>query len=150
MRYALAIFCQIVSQQVWEFLPHQPYHTWHFLYFHFSHSGGYVVVYQYGFKLHFILHGSVVVTGIKLRHLMKEVTTDLCLLSLSRDVFFLPHFRNNLFTEPSLNIQSSSGSLILRKHVIVSKFRHIPEYPASDIVYWCTHLFIFSQLWSPI
>lgn len=47
---------------------------------------------------------------------MTEVTVDICLLLLPKEIAFLPHFRNNLFTEPSLKIQSSLGSYTLRKH----------------------------------
>lgn len=99
-----------------------------------------------GFNLHFILHGSVAASGMKLGPLMKEVTTDICLHSLSRDVVFLLYFRNNLFTEPGLKVQSPLGSYISRNRVIVSRPRHMPKYHAGDIVYWYAHLFDHLQI----
>ena len=99
---AFATYCSKVFQSAQEFLPPHPCPTRRVLYFHFHHAAGCVLVSLCGFNLHFLLPGSVAASGMKSGRRMKEITADRCLLALSRDAAFSPHFRNDLFAEASL------------------------------------------------
>ena len=136
--------CPIVFQSIWEFLPPHPGPSQHVLYFHFNHPAGCMLVSHCAFNLNFLLPGSVAASCMKSGHWMKEITADKCSLALSRDTAFSPHFRNDLFAETSLKIQSPSGNRFVRNHAVVNRSRHIPKSQASDAV-WLGHSLVRSS-----
>lgn len=139
---AFATGCPAVFQSMRAPSSH-PGPTQHVLYFHFNHPAGCVLVFPCAFNLRFLLPGSVAASCLKSGHCMKEIAADKISLALSRDAAFSPHFRNDLFAEARLKIQSPSGNCFVRNCAVVHRSRHIPESQASDAV-WLGHSLVCS------
>ena len=119
--------------------------TQHVLYFHFNHPAGCVLVFPCAFNLRFLLPGSVAASCLKSGHCMKEIAADKISLALSRDAAFSPHFRNDLFAEARLKIQSPSGNCFVRNCAVVHRSRHIQSLRRVMLSGWATHLFVHLQ-----
>jgi len=142
---AFATSCPIVFQSIWEFLPPHPGSTQRVLYFHFNHPAGCVLAFPCAFNLHFLLPGSVAASCMKSGHWMKEITADKISLALSRDAAFSPHFRNDLFAETSLKIQSPSGNCFVRNLLLLTGLDTSQSLRQVMLSGWATHLFLHLQ-----
>ena len=76
---------------------------------------------------------------------MKEITADKISLALSRDAAFSPYFRNDLFAETSLKIQSPSGNCFVRNLLLLTGLDTSQSLRQVMLSGWATHLFLHLQ-----